>query len=105
MKKSHLVTSLVLLMLGLPCFAQANKQEKSQKSPDVTPACSVGQISIKSKAKGTRCLPLVSVPPVGDPPPQGIVVACPYPQKFSSCHGAGSWGCGSVNGIRACWTN
>jgi hypothetical protein len=112
MKKNHLIIALVMLMSASLCLAQASKQRKSRKSSTakaaqthVMPACSIGDIRITSKAKGTRCLHLVSVPPVGEPPSEGLFVACPYPQKFSSCHGAGNWGCGSQDGVRGCWTN
>src|SRR5205085_318771 len=88
MKKNHLIIALVMLMSASLCLAQASKQRKSRKSSTakaaqthVMPACSIGDIRITSKAKGTRCLHLVSVPPVGEPPPEGLFVACPYPQK------------------------
>jgi hypothetical protein len=107
MKRNHLIIVLVLLISASLCFAQ-RKHRKSHKPSTanartaVMPACPAGEIRIVSKANGTRCLRLVSVPPVGEPTGE-FFVACPYPAKFSSCHGAGHWTCGSQDGIRGCW--
>lgn len=71
---------------------------------DGSKGCSRGYIGVTSDGKSTRCVRMVLEPPT-TAPPAGLFVACPYPQRFSTCHGAGHWGCGSQNGERGCWTN
>jgi len=70
---------------------------------DNSEACSQGYVGVTSKTRARRCMRIVFTPP-DNPPTTDLFVACPYPQKFSSCHGSGNWGCGSENGVRGCWT-
>ncbi len=112
MKKHWFIIAVTILTFTSLCFAQASKQKNKSKAPNSEAAqsqqpntCGAGYLRVPSKTKGSRCLRLVTVAPDGPPPPEGIIVACPYPKKFSSCHGSGHWGCGSVNGERACWSN
>jgi hypothetical protein len=82
----------------------ATAEQVDPKTVDGSKGCAQGYVGVTFKTRGARCIRIVLAPPTTDPPVDGLFVVCPYPQRFSTCHGAGNWGCGSQDGVRGCWT-